>query len=219
MLDRDWHLKSVPASGPGLALPLVPGCRLAPVCSIWSARWPLATYPGLAGWRQHQGDHWRVRMHALLREFRAFVETQLLGDTLEHFTTLANVDALQDWACARESHAALSPRAAYSLRLDQVGRATDHYSSYGAYDIFPAGSYRVGATVNPLAPEKITEDVSHAWLQMPPPLPPARGETHIDASKAGLIRRGARHHGTRARSSRPVRWHVSSSQISRYSVR
>ena len=187
-VDRDWHpeISARFRAGTGLAVGpwLQARARLFNLVGFLAGRWPhtLALQAGGSTKAITSGE--RVRMHALLREFRAFVETQLLGDTLEHFTTLANVDALQDWACARESHAALFLRAAYSLGLDQVGRATDHYLSYGAYDLFPAGSYRIGATVNPLAPEKITEDVSHAWLQKAPPLPPARGETHVDANKA-----------------------------------
>lgn len=127
----------------------------------------------------------RIRVLALLREFRAFVEGTLIGDVLESFAALPDWPALQAWADGRPADFPRFLRAAGDLGLERSGRATDHFLSYGAYGLFPAGLWQAGARA-PLVAGAITEDTRHAWLaDAAAPLPPAAGETVVAADKPG----------------------------------
>lgn len=121
-----------------------------------------------------------VRLREVLREFRAFVERHLLGDTLANFSALDSLAALADWAAPRQSDLARFVRIALELGLERVGRAGDRFLAVGAYagiagPLFPAGVWRGAAEA--FDPEAVREDVSHAWLAGAAALPPARGET------------------------------------------
>lgn len=186
-VDRDWHgaiaerfrARSGSSVGPWLQA----RARLLNLTGFLAGRWPhtLALQPGGSTKAITAGE--RVRVLSLLREFRAFAETRLFGDTLENFAALPDADALRAWAAGRNSDAALFLRAADDLGLGKIGRGSDRFLSAGAYELFPAGVWQPGLAVNRLETEKITEDVSHAWLQGDAPRPPARGETLVDAER------------------------------------
>jgi hydrogenase large subunit len=150
-----------------------------------AGRWPhtQALQPG--GSTKAMTPAERIRVLALLREFRAFLEEVLLGDTLEAFTALDSEAALQAWAAGRSADFPLFLHAANDLALERTGRATDRFLSYGAYGLFASGLWQPNASPAALDAAKITEDTRHAWLADSEPLPPALGETVVNADKAG----------------------------------
>ena len=147
-----------------------------------AGRWPhtLALQPGGSTRAVTAGE--RVRLLALLREFRSFLERSLFGDTLANVAALDSRDALAAWA---EGRAADFPRFlqfAGSLGLGRMGRAGDAFLSYGAYDCFAPGRWQ-DRVVSELNPAAISEDSVSAWLRNGPPRHPASGETLVDADK------------------------------------
>ncbi|KAB2927304.1 MAG: nickel-dependent hydrogenase large subunit [Dechloromonas sp.] len=149
-----------------------------------AGRWPhtLALQPG--GSTKALSAAERIRVLALLREFRAFVEGTLLGDSLEAFAAVDSWGQMQAWAAGRPGDFPLFLRAATDLGLERLGRATDRFLSYGAYGLFPAGLWRPEQGLATLDAGRITEDTRHAWLADGQPLPPAAGETVVNAEKA-----------------------------------
>jgi len=165
-----------------------------------AGRWPhtLALQPG--GSTKAMTAAERIRIGAVLRDFRAFLESTLIGDTLENFAALGSEDALRAWSAGRAGDFPSFLRAADDLALERSGRAGDRFMSYGAYGLFAAGlwqpnavpqgglsqrSHCPGGAVDCLDVEKITEDTRHAWLADSDPLPPAAGQTVVEADKAG----------------------------------
>jgi len=187
--DRSWHaavsarfmaVKGV-AAGPVLQA----RARFFNLTGFLAGRWPHTLALQAGGSTKAMTAAERIRVLALLREFRAFLEGVLLGDSLEAFAELAGWDALQHWADGREADFPLFLRAAGDLGLEGIGRASDRFLSYGAYGIFSAGVWQPGMAVESLDPGRISEDTRHAWLADGPALPPAAGETVVNAEKAG----------------------------------
>jgi uptake hydrogenase large subunit len=140
----------------------------------------------------------RVRLLAKLREFRAFLEGQLIGDALEAFTALENEDALWAW----HAQAPLSGDLRFFLTLVQdlslqtLGAGPGRYLSFGAYaqtgddarrSALAPGLWRSDAQrLDALNAHAITEDATHAWLAQPrEPLHPLHGLTRPEPDKAG----------------------------------
>ncbi|PKO88535.1 MAG: HupV protein [Betaproteobacteria bacterium HGW-Betaproteobacteria-10] len=189
--QRAWHTdlaaRFAAVKGSAASPALQARSRFFNLTGFLSGRWPhtLALQPG--GSTKAMTPAERIRILALLREFRGFLETTLLGDTLEAFSALASMDALTAWAAGRRADFPYYLRAAADLALEKTGRASDNFLSYGAYGLFAQGLWQpnAGAAVNRLNVAKITEDTCHAWLAESAPRPPAQGETIVDANKAG----------------------------------
>ena len=147
-----------------------------------AGKWPhtLALQPGGSS-RPLQVSE-KLRLRAILREFRAFLETTLYGDALENVAGLDSADALRAWS---EGHAGSDfgrfLAIADDLGLDALGRAGDLFMSYGNYPLeagrlLPAGLWDGKATA--LDAAAIREDVRHAWYaEAEAPQPPASGAT------------------------------------------
>ncbi|MGE5471922.1 MAG: nickel-dependent hydrogenase large subunit [Bacteroidota bacterium] len=148
-----------------------------------AGRWPhtLAIQPGGSTRAITAGE--RIRLLALLREFRSFLEKSLFGDRLEQVTQLYSKDALLGWAEGRPADFPAFLHAALDLGLDRLGRAGDAFLSFGAYGMFQAGTCVSGETAA-LDVAAITEDSEHAWLLSGPPRHPETGETIVNADKA-----------------------------------
>jgi len=148
-----------------------------------AGKWPhsLALQPG--GTTRAVTPTEKVRLLAVLRDFRAFLEGPLFGDALENVAALATPDALRAWGTARSSDFAAFLAVAADLRLDMLGRAGDLFLSHGAYGrsadcLFARGVWEQGiAQLAPFDAALVAEDVSHAWLAGGAPLPPLHGET------------------------------------------
>ena len=149
---------------------------------LMAGKWPhsLSLQPGGSARPLAQADI--LRLISLLRGFRRFLERQVFGDDLDAVAALDSLAALERWREGRTGDLALFLAVADDLSLDRLGRATDRFLSYGAYDLFPAGVWTGESAA--LDPAAIVEDVSHAWMAGDA-RPPAEGLTRPLPDKAG----------------------------------
>jgi len=138
------------------------------ITGILAGKWPhtLAIQPG--GSSRAVEPQERVRLLALLGQFRQFLQTSLFGDTLENVAALDSRDALIAWSDAHaQSDFGQFVLLSEALSLRQLGHASDHFLSYGAYvlddgHLFAQGVFADG--VAPLDTARIQEDISHSWM-------------------------------------------------------
>ncbi|MBS1158429.1 MAG: Nickel-dependent hydrogenase, large subunit [Proteobacteria bacterium] len=185
--DRPWYgsvaRRFTALTGDAAAEVLTARANFLKLMGFLAGRWPhsLAIQPGGSTRAITAGE--RIRLLALLREFRSFLEKRLFGDDLGAVAQLDSKAALLAWADGRVADFPAFLRAALDLGLDQLGRAGDVFLSHGAYALFPAGVRASGATAA-FDAAQIAEDSTHAWLLDSPPRHPANGETIVAADKA-----------------------------------
>ncbi len=159
---------------------------------IMAGKWPhtLTIQPGGSARAVESGE--RLRLLAILAQFRGFLERHLFGAPLERIVALDSPEALRAWAAeapTASSDFRLFLQVADGLALQTLGRATDRFMSYGSYPVegkrlFEAGVWEDGPQALDIA--EITEDVSHAWLAgTAEPLHPAQGVTLPDMERVG----------------------------------
>jgi len=135
---------------------------------ILAGKWPhsLALQPGGTTRAVEAGE--KSRLLSLLFVMRDFLENQLFGVPLEQITEMTAIAQLNNYAGAPLTadlrHFLML---ADELQLQQLGRATDRFMSYGAYQTaghhqFKQGVWQGG--VHPLNSAVIQEDISHSWL-------------------------------------------------------
>ncbi len=138
--------------------------------AILAGKWPhtLALQPGGSTRLVNRAE--KVRLRQMVARFRRFLEKTLFGDCLERVAELRDLDGLQNWA-QEHLHSDMGRFLvlAEQLGLERIGRAQDHFLSFGAYPeasghLFAAGVWYDGQH-RPLASEAIAEDVSHAWMR------------------------------------------------------
>lgn len=140
----------------------------------------------------------KVRLLTIVQQFRRFLETTLFDDTLEAIAGLDSISALENWLETGKSAGGDFRHflhIARELKLDQLGRATDRFMSYGAYrqvgeegkHLFAQGVWQPDAgSVQAMPFEQIREDLHASWMNgSAEPLHPSRGMTLPDYSKAG----------------------------------
>ena len=184
--DRHWHgavaQRFTAVKGDAAAEVLPARASFLRLMGFLAGRWPhtLAIQPGGSTRAITVGE--RIRLLALLREFRGFLEKRLFGDSLAAVAQLVSKDQLLAWADGRAGDFPAFLSAATDLGLDKLGRAYDAFLSYGAYELFPAGTWQAGqaALLDPVA---IAEDTTSAWLVSGKARHPAQGETIVDANK------------------------------------
>ena len=138
---------------------------------IMAGKWPhsLAIQPG--GSTRAVEMQELARMNTLVFALRHFLEQTLFGDSLEQVVALDSAQQLSDWAqSSRSGDLRHFLRIAEHLDLEQMGRGTDLFMSYGAYAgaegaLFAQGVWDGG--FQPLDQETIYEDISHSWMQKP----------------------------------------------------
>lgn len=156
-----------------------------------AGKWPhtLALQPGGSTRAVLAGE--KIRLHAVLREFRAFLEQTLFGDRLEAVAALDSAEALAAWAADRRGDFPRFVALAREEGLDTLGRGPDLFLSYGAYagevgQFFPAGVWDQGRGCRgALEVSRIGEDVSHAWMAGEELRSPMEGLTQPLPDKAG----------------------------------
>jgi hydrogenase large subunit len=133
----------------------------------------------------------KLRVYALLTEFRGWLERRLFGDSLETVAAIESEDELRAWMQRREpasSDFRQFLEIADDLKLAALGSAGDRFLSFGAY---PGGSRQLfkrgvwDGKLKRLDPRAITEDLSSSWMDGPAePLHPAAGVTQPLPDKA-----------------------------------
>ncbi|MBI5331266.1 MAG: nickel-dependent hydrogenase large subunit [Betaproteobacteria bacterium] len=181
---RPWHGRMAErfeaVKGQGAAEFLAARAAFMHLQGLMAGKWPhtLTLQPGGSARPLHQAEC--LQLTALLRSFRRFLEQRVYGGPLEAFAALAAPEELNDWRRRHPGDLSLFLEAAEDLDLARLGRCDADYLSFGVYEapegrLFPAGVWS-GGRLAPLAPERISEDLSHAWM---------RSETLPDADKPG----------------------------------
>ena len=118
--------------------------RFFGIAGFLAGRWPhtLGLQPG--GTTKATTVAERIRLLALIREFRQFLENAFFGDRLEAFAAIEDFPALMRWAEGRVGDFPRFLRVAAVLGLESVGRAEDRFLSYGAYGGLPDGIWSNG---------------------------------------------------------------------------
>ncbi|VAX13473.1 Hydrogen-sensing hydrogenase large subunit (HoxC/HupV) [hydrothermal vent metagenome] len=137
---------------------------------LLAGKWPhsLALQPG--GTSRAIEVQEKARIIAHLSAFRQFLEQVLFGDSLENIIALDSADALHNWtqqAAPASSDLRHFLHIAEALELQNLGRATDQFMSYGVYPepggrLFTAGTWNGEAGI--LDQTGIREDISHGWM-------------------------------------------------------
>ncbi|MDO6460930.1 nickel-dependent hydrogenase large subunit [Granulosicoccaceae sp. 1_MG-2023] len=143
------------------------------ITGILAGKWPhsMSLQPG--GSTRAVAPQERIRLLALLGQFRQFLQTTLFGDSLDNIAALNSREALYRWAEAHpDSDFGRFLHIAGALSLHTLGRATDRFLSYGAYalddgagHVFSRGSF--DGRVQALDTAAISEDISHSWMDGP----------------------------------------------------
>ena len=112
----------------------------------------------------------RLRMLAKVREFRAFLERQLVGGSIDALLALRSEDELLAWAAAGTAgDLRLFLQIAADTGLAALGRGPGPCLSYGSFPdgaqrlAFAAGVWSHGG-LQPVQIDAVSEDATHAWL-------------------------------------------------------
>ncbi|MCJ2182816.1 nickel-dependent hydrogenase large subunit [Novosphingobium sp. 1949] len=138
------------------------------IMGVLAGKWPhtLSIQPGGSTRAISRAE--KVRVLALVRGFRRYLETTLLGDALEAVAALDSGDALHAWSQGRKGDFAQFLAISRALGLSALGRTRGAHMSFGAYQdragghLCARGTWVAGAA-QPLETGAIAEDVSHAW--------------------------------------------------------
>lgn len=157
---------------------------------ILAGKWPhsLAIQPG--GTTRPVEAQERVRIITTIGAFRHFLQKTLFGAELEQVAELDDEAALQRFVEQNpDADFARFIQIAEDLKLNELGRASDRFMSYGAYDkgdqhLFKAGVWQ-REQQQPFEPGKIREDISHSWLNSnAQPKHPFQGSTIPDTDES-----------------------------------
>ena len=141
--------------------------RFLHLMGLLAGKWPhsLALQPG--GVTKAVDPAERVRLLAILAEFREALETIVFADRLEAITALDSMDALEAWTDAApfdHGDVRLFLHIARDLGLDRLGRGPALLASSGSFGLFQSGVWDGSGRVAPFEPAGITEDVTSAWM-------------------------------------------------------
>ncbi len=172
--DEPWYAQTLKrfkaVDGTAAREMLTARADLLHIMGLLAGKWPhsLALQPG--GTIRAIEVQERGRIQAILYGFRQFLEERLFGDRLEHIITLDSHSVLQSWLQQAEPQSCDFRHflhIAESLNLENLGRASDHFMSYGAYPdrnelLFKSGLW--AGKRSALDQALIKEDISHSWM-------------------------------------------------------
>lgn len=172
------------------------------IVAILGGQWPHSSYmvPGGVVSVPEQND--LLQCLHLLRQYRRWYETRVLGCEIACWNAIKNASDLDAWLMEKEEHR--ESEVGFFLRfsekagLDAAGKGHGNFISFGSFDLprqtqvksgkegdrrlVPAGFAR-GTTVEAFDSEKIAEHVSHSWfLECGEARHPFDGETRPYAS-------------------------------------
>jgi hydrogenase large subunit len=168
---RPWYERIEPrfraVSGTASADVLPARAAFMHLMGLMAGKWPhtLCLQPGGSTRPLQQAEI--LQLIVLLRDFRRFLEDRFFGDRLENVAALSSGDELARWRQGRKGDIAAFLDIAEDLDLAGLGRASDRFVSFGAYEapegmLFPAGYW--DGERHPLEADAIIEDLSHAWM-------------------------------------------------------
>ncbi len=164
--------------------------RFLHIMGILAGKWPhsLALQPGGITKSVDMGE--RMRLLAILAEFRRFLEERTFGDSLERIAALDGPKALEAWAAEKPPTAGdlrLFLDIAADLGLGRWGRGPARFLSFGGFGpadrpLFAGGLWQDGRP-DVLDLGALREDLGHTWMDGDP-LHPADGRTEPKTDKA-----------------------------------
>jgi len=155
------------------------------IMGVLAGKWPhtLSLQPG--GSAKPVEAQERIKLLTILAAFREFLERQLFGCDLEEFSELSSYSDLMAWQAQKDwlqSDLRTFLHISEDLGLEQLGRSTDQFLSYGNYSFASGPLFSAGVSffgeISALDQRGITEDVAYAWMKEgQAPLPPHLGKT------------------------------------------
>ncbi|WP_020647948.1 MULTISPECIES: nickel-dependent hydrogenase large subunit [Solimonas] len=191
---RDWHaeVQARYAAGAGARArtALAARQRWFTIVGLLGGKWPHTQSVQPGGSSRAVDASERLRLRALVREFRRYLERETFGDALEAVLALDTPAALRRWqAAAPASDLRLFLDIADDLDLPALGRGPGRYLSYGAYPQpdatlpLAAGFYDGG--LQPLDLARVAEDLASSHYAGDAPCHPWLGETQPQLDKPG----------------------------------
>lgn len=171
--DRPWfataQARFAAQTGDSARLLVPARARFLHLMGILAGKWPhsLAIQPGGVTKGVDSGE--RIRLLAILADFRAALERTLFADRLEHVAALDSRAALESWADqAPPDHGdfRLFLHMARDLGLGTLGRGPARFLSHGSFGLWPAGTVADG-TIAAFDPGRVAEDLTSAWMDSP----------------------------------------------------
>jgi len=189
--DRPWfdqvaaRFKAVQGSATRDAVPA--RAQFMHLMGLLAGKWPhtLGIQPG--GSSRPVEAQERVRLLAIIGEFRRYLERILFGDSLEAMLSIESRKQLERWRDAEgPSDFRLFLRIAEDLELKQLGCSVYRFMSYGVYPFEGNRLFRSGLWLDGEREEfdstLIREDISHSWMSgQKRPAHPYQGVTLPDA--------------------------------------
>ncbi len=144
--------------------------RFMHLMGLLGGKWPhtLSLQPG--GSTRAVSSAEKIRLYAILREFRAWLERDLFGDALEAVAALASGEALTQWLAGRgaaHSDLAMFLHVADALSLSRLGRGAGRFLSVGTYRVGGDPGYAAGVWdggLHPFRHEDVAEDLASSWM-------------------------------------------------------
>lgn len=174
--------------------------KVIEIIAVLGGQWPHSSFMVPGGVVSVPTSSDIIQCRQILRRFRHWYETRVLGCSLERWSAVKSKRELEIWLDERPAHAqsdlGFFIRFAQAAGLDRLGRGHDRFISCGGPPL-PAGTDVKGrvngdqlwppgiftaAGVVPLEPQKIAEDISCSYYQgASGPCHPFEGRTQPDA--------------------------------------
>lgn len=189
---RTWHEAAVrhfkAERGEAVKAAIQARAELLHIMGLLAGKWPhtLSVQPG--GTTRAPDARDRIRLLAIVRRFRQWLEQNLFGDSLDNVAALRSLGDLDVWYRAGDGgFLRLFLTIADDLGLAEMGKGPRRFMSYGAYP--RDGAYLLASGIveegrrRPLDTAAITEDLSHSWM-LGDTAHPSRGRTVPDEEMA-----------------------------------
>ncbi|MFK5984974.1 MAG: nickel-dependent hydrogenase large subunit [Pseudomonadota bacterium] len=137
---------------------------------LLAGKWPHSLALQAGGVSCAIGMQEKLRIIAILSGFRQFLEQTLFADSLENIISLDSEVALYNWSEQQQVSGSDFRHflfIAEDLKLQDLGKTTGNFMSYGVYPSYGQRLFTPGVwmgSVEKLDQAKITEDVSSSWM-------------------------------------------------------
>lgn len=157
--------------------------KLLEIIAVIGGQWPHSSFMVPGGIVSAPSIRSRLQCRMILRRFREWYETRILGCPIERIQELKSLEdleaLLEEGSAPRESDLAFFTSFCRSLGLDRMGRGPGHFLSYGSLEL-PEGTLVAGAQEGPFlipagfAPggrpggfdqARVAEHVAHSWYE------------------------------------------------------
>ncbi|GAA6169410.1 nickel-dependent hydrogenase large subunit [Sessilibacter corallicola] len=142
------------------------------VMGVMAGRWPhtLCIQPG--GSSKAISRHERLRLLATLADFRSFLENTLFGDNLDNINAIQSISDFEHWLNQEDytqSDLRWFMHLSRDLELSTFGCTDSKLLSYGNFtednaSLIKRGIWTPANGLQNLPLDKITEDISHSWM-------------------------------------------------------